>query len=79
MNGPQQYAAAAALADQANHFTYGDGADPAVGLALATEALARAALAHVALLADMAPTLGGHLGAGLAPNDAAAWQAVIEP
>lgn len=58
MNTPSQhYRDAERLADQAYHFTYGDGNDRAAGLALATEANARATLALagvVGLLASAA-------------------------
>ncbi|MFJ6566274.1 hypothetical protein ACIQNU_02550 [Streptomyces sp. NPDC091292] len=48
MNGPQHYREAERLLGLAHHFTYGDGADSAAGLALATEAQAHATLALVA-------------------------------
>ncbi|MFJ1697628.1 hypothetical protein ACIOHC_21350 [Streptomyces sp. NPDC088252] len=48
MTGPEHYREAERLAARAHHFTYGDGADPAVGLALATEAQVHATLALAA-------------------------------
>ena len=51
MTGPEHYRAAERLADQANHFTYGDGADPVVGAALAAEAQVHATLALAAATA----------------------------
>ncbi|MBB4987468.1 hypothetical protein [Streptomyces nymphaeiformis] len=50
MTGPEHYRQAEQLADQAHHFTYGDGADPVVGAALATEAQVHATLALAAAL-----------------------------
>lgn len=49
MKTRNEYAAMAErLADQAHHFSFGDGGDPAVGAALAAEALVYATLAAVA-------------------------------
>ena len=48
MTGPEHYREAERLTTMAHRFTYGDGADPAVGLALATEAQAHATLALAA-------------------------------
>ena len=56
MNGPAHYRAAERLADQAQHFTYGDGGDPVVGAALAAEAQVHATLA---LAAATILTIGG--------------------
>jgi hypothetical protein len=50
MTGPQHYREAERLAGRANHFTYGDGANPVVGAALAAEAQVHATLAHTAAL-----------------------------
>ncbi|GAA2298490.1 hypothetical protein GCM10010402_66400 [Actinomadura luteofluorescens] len=58
MTGPEHYRQAERLADMAHHFTYGDGADPVTGAALAAEAQARATLAlaaATALAADNMP------------------------
>jgi len=51
MNGPQHYREAERLAGMAHRFTYGDGADPVVGAALATEAQVHATLALAAAIA----------------------------
>ena len=51
MNGAQHFREAERLADRAQHFTYGDGGDPVVGQALATEALVHATLALAAATA----------------------------
>jgi len=51
MTGPEHYRKAERLADQANHFTYGDGADPVTGAALAAEAQVHATLALAAATA----------------------------
>ena len=48
MTGPEHYREAERLANQANHFTYGDGADPVTGHALAAEAQVHATLALTA-------------------------------
>lgn len=53
MTGPEHYKAAERLADRANHFTYGDGADPVVGAALAAEAQVHATLALAAATAEL--------------------------
>ncbi|WP_331738626.1 hypothetical protein [Embleya sp. NBC_00896] len=50
-NGIQDYRIAKTLLDRAHHFTYGDGADPVTGHALATEALGHIALAELAFKA----------------------------
>ncbi|MBX7464890.1 hypothetical protein K1Y80_02185 [Streptomyces sp. MAG02] len=51
MNGPEHYREAERLLRMAHHWTYGDGGDPAVGLALATEATGHAMLAAAAATA----------------------------
>ncbi|MFJ1695737.1 hypothetical protein ACIOHC_11385 [Streptomyces sp. NPDC088252] len=58
MTGPEHYREAERLAARAHHFTYGDGADPVVGAALAAEAQVHATLALVAAqTAPAAPQL----------------------
>lgn len=52
MTGPEHYREAERLAAQANHYTYGDGADPEVGAAFAAEAQVHAILALVAAMID---------------------------
>ncbi|MBL1107385.1 hypothetical protein JK361_22725 [Streptomyces sp. 5-8] len=61
MTGPEHYREAERLLGMAHRFTYGDGADPAVGAALAAEALAHAQLATAAATAlnDHAADAGG--------------------
>jgi hypothetical protein len=51
MTGPEHYREAEWLLERAHHWTYGDGGDPTVGLALATEAQAHATLALAAATA----------------------------
>ncbi|MGI8333416.1 hypothetical protein ACRYCC_25985 [Actinomadura scrupuli] len=51
MNGPEHYLTAERLADQANHYIYGDGSDPVTGAALAAEAQVHATLALAAATA----------------------------
>lgn len=51
MTGPEHYREAERLADHAHHFTYGDGADPVTGAALAAEAQVHATLALAAATA----------------------------
>ncbi|WP_267244399.1 hypothetical protein [Streptomyces sp. PR69] len=58
MTGPQHYREAERLADLAHHFTYGDGADPVTGAALAAEAQVHATLALAAATAMAAPVDG---------------------
>lgn len=70
MTGPEHYRAAERLADQAHHFTYGDGADPETGAALAAEAQVHATLA---LAAAVALGEGFH---GMHTRDAHAWRQV---
>lgn len=60
MTGDQHYRAAERLVAQAHHFTYGDGADPAVGAALAAEAQVHATLALAAATAE--PAVPGTYG-----------------
>lgn len=68
--GPQHFREAARLADQAQHYTYGDGADPVTGAALAAEAQVHATLALAAATAmacaDVMPT-----------SDAAEWTLTV--
>lgn len=45
------------LLDRAHHFTYGDGADPEVSQALATESIGRALLALIPLVAEIGDQL----------------------
>lgn len=71
MTGPEHYREAERLADRAHHFTYGDGADPVVGAALAAEAQVHATLALVAATAMQAPVDGSE--PGMAPREFAAW------
>lgn len=51
MNGPEHYREAERLAGMAHRFTYGDGANPATGHALAEEAQVHATLALAAATA----------------------------
>ena len=69
--GPAHYREAERLAGMAHHFTYGDGADPIAGGALATEALAHATLALAAATAMSAPVDGAEPGMGT--PEFAAW------
>ncbi|MGW2379270.1 hypothetical protein [Streptomyces sp. NPDC001658] len=55
MTGPEHYREAARLLNMAHSFTYGDGADPVTGAALAAEAQAHATLALAAATALTAP------------------------
>lgn len=50
--GSYHYRQAEKLADQANHYTYGDGADPVTGAALAAEAQVHATLSVAAAIAE---------------------------
>ncbi|MGY0023706.1 hypothetical protein ACVHNB_32650 [Streptomyces sp. YJ-C3] len=54
MNGPEHYREAERLADRAHHYTYGDGADPTTGAALAAEAQVHATLAAAAASVEQA-------------------------
>lgn len=56
MTGPEHYRQAERLVVQCHHFTYGDGADPVTGAALAAEAQVHATLALVAATALAAPS-----------------------
>jgi len=56
--GPEHYREAERLLKQAYHYTYGDGADPVTGNALASAAIGHALLAHVAVTATSAPVDG---------------------
>jgi len=53
--GSENYREAKYLVGRAHHFTYGDGADPVAGGALATEALVHAVLALVDTLTPSQP------------------------
>lgn len=66
--GPDHYREAERLVERAHHFTYGDGADPVVGAALAAEAQVHATLA---LAAAAALNSGQH---GMNFVDSTAWQ-----
>ncbi|WP_128817982.1 hypothetical protein [Streptomyces sp. S063] len=71
MNGPQHYREAERLAERAHHFTYGDGANPVVGAALAAEAQVHATLALVAATAMQAAVDGSE--PGMSGPEFAAW------
>ncbi|EYT83961.1 hypothetical protein CF54_04175 [Streptomyces sp. Tu 6176] len=62
MTGPEHYREAERLLGMAHHFTYGDGADPVSGAALAAEAQAHATLALAAATAMSAPVDGAETG-----------------
>lgn len=66
MTGPEHYREAERLLTMAHRFTYGDGADPTVGAALATEAQAHATLALTAATAMQAAVDGSEPGMGSA-------------
>jgi hypothetical protein len=55
MTGPEHYREAERLFGMAHHFTYGDGADPVAGAALAAEGQGHALLALAAATALTAP------------------------
>jgi len=55
VTGLARYREAERLAGQAQHFTYGDGGDPAVGAALAAEAQVHALLALTDAIRALAP------------------------
>lgn len=59
MTGAEHYAEAERLADQANHFTYRDGADPVIGHALAAEGQVHATLALVDAVTRLADVTEG--------------------
>ncbi|MFJ2882378.1 hypothetical protein ACIQGT_14335 [Streptomyces sp. NPDC093108] len=71
MNGPHHYREAERLLVRAHHFTYGDGADPVTGHALAAEAQAHATLALAAATAMQAPVEGTE--PGMSVTEATAW------
>ncbi|WP_426568124.1 hypothetical protein [Streptomyces canus] len=71
--GPEHYREAERLAGMAHRFTYGDGADPVVGAALAAEAQVHATLALTA--ATALATISDH-AAVRTVND---WWAVAGP
>ena len=73
MTGPEHYREAERLAARAHHFTYGDGADPAVGLALATEAQVHATLALAAAQAPAAAAVQLETEPAIAYVYRAAW------
>lgn len=75
MTGPEHYREAERLLDMAHHHSYGDGADPVTGAALAAEAQAHATLALAAATAQSAP-VEGDPDAGMPAEDAEAWDAV---
>lgn len=54
MTGPEHYREAERLAARADHFTYGDGADPVTGAATAAQAQVHATLALAAATAFVA-------------------------
>jgi hypothetical protein len=64
MTGPEHYREAERLLARAHHFTYGDGASPAVGAALATEGVGHALLALTAATAMQAAVDGSEPGMG---------------
>ncbi|MET9815282.1 hypothetical protein [Streptomyces sp. NPDC006355] len=66
MTGPEHYREAERLAGMAHHFTYGDGADPVAGAALAAEAQVHATLALAAATAMQAAVDGAEPGMGSA-------------
>ncbi|MFF1282196.1 hypothetical protein [Streptomyces sp. NPDC058299] len=74
MTGPEHYREAERLLKLAHRFTYGDGADPVTGAALATEAQAHATLALTAATAMQAAVDGSEPGMG-SPEYAAWYQA----
>lgn len=76
MNGPAHYHESNRLADRAQHYTYGDGANPVTGNALATEALVHAVNAQTAILVTIAEILDHMAGDG-AHRDLANWRQVI--
>ncbi|MFI9079173.1 hypothetical protein ACIGW8_22335 [Streptomyces sioyaensis] len=73
--GPEHYREAERLAGRAHHFTYGDGADPVTGAALAAEAQVHATLALAAATAMGAP-IDGEPDSGLPQREAEAWYEV---
>jgi hypothetical protein len=75
-SGPYHYSQANHLAEQAHHFTYGDGADPVAGNALAGEAVAHAINAQTAALVMIAEILD-HMAGGGGHIELKAWRDVI--
>lgn len=71
--GPDHYREAERLLGMAHHYTYGDGADPVTGAAIATEAQAHATLALAAATALAAPTAGED-NAGFVLDEWDAWE-----
>lgn len=71
MTGPEHYREAERLAARAHHFTYGDGADPVTGAALAAEAQVHATLALTAATAMQSAVDGSE--PGMAPQEYLAW------
>lgn len=72
-SGPEHFKLAERLADQAHHFTYGDGANEAVGAALAAEAQVHATLALAAATAEAGGLVKAEQFTGLSP-----WGRVLE-
>lgn len=79
MTGPEHYREAERLADRANHYTYGDGADVATGHAFAAEAQVHATLALAAATAMQAPVDGSEPGMGSGEFDAWYSAAGVKP
>ncbi|MFI1767495.1 hypothetical protein ACH41H_36360 [Streptomyces sp. NPDC020800] len=69
--GPEHYREAERLLARAHHYTYGDGADPLTGQALATEAIGHALLANAAATAL---NDNSHDEGGMPLEDYQAWQ-----
>lgn len=79
MNGPEHYREAERLLDKAHHYTYGDGADPTTGAALAAEATGHATLAIAAATAMQAAVDGSEPGMGSGEFDAWYSAAGVKP
>lgn len=75
MTGPEHYHEAVRLANHANHFTYGDGADPVVGAALAAEAQVHATLALAAATVEQAEVTA--VAHDIRSESLNAWDAVL--
>ena len=75
-SGPYHYTQAQRLADQANYYTHGDGADPVTGNAFAGEAVAHAINAQTAALVMIAEILDHIAGVG-GHTELKAWRDVI--
>jgi hypothetical protein len=75
-NGPYHYNQAIRLTDQAHHYTYGDGADPVTGNALANEATARAINGLTAIMVTIAEILD-HMAGGGRHFELDAWRTAI--